>query len=576
MLTPTTSTFIADSDRLKHPASVVADAPAPSTTKTLGADNMTVAVMQELTSFDKPKKTQTDPTLVTLAAPSNKTEVNDKSLAMLLAELQKILQDTSVESIKTKQEVSQQLALAGSQNKQMALLAYNNAATALIKANADLAEAMNNLHTAQGDLDTMSSLVADLTSQLSKAQASVNTTKDAFDASPNDPVAKANYENAVAYLNNIGQQLTQSQSKLDGQQQLVNAATVTAQQAGATATSALETLNKCIADLPAPPNDNSLREIQSEIAFLTQCLLQLSKIISKNNENELSNKMEISKEQQLITQKKLEEQAAIFAQQKTDMERKSKIMGIFNHVFGGLMVFASLPLTVATGPLGLMVGAAGVALFTTDEIMMACGTETLSQRTIGPLMEATLGKLTQAFNDALLEAGLDDPNWRAACSALLTVATIAATVYLTKKASNFVTAQTGFSIGTAVSNALTKILPDKLIAFSATAQKMMVAGLGKGMSYYKDAMAITTLGGTFGQSVVGAQIGDMRGNMLEANGKMVAAKTDMDQIRKIIDYIAEQYVKNLSASTDMVAVASDMVAQQSNATAYVAHKNVRA
>ncbi|STQ90143.1 type III secretion system translocon subunit SctE [Iodobacter fluviatilis] len=427
----------------------------------------------------------------------------DLSLVAVMAQLMEIMQDMSVNGLKTKLEAFKQsadareaalatmgLALGEAQTKADTLhekakdLASRQPTAEQVKRfEANLQLAVENREQAKNELsNTLENLKKAFIEKYGQAMPfSGDVSK------PDSLVAAAMILDASKALDNglLGLTKVESEAKAawntaKEQLQLVLNAGSEAQQAQADLVS-LHSQFKEKGGMGAVQNLGQLRTGAAELTFL---LGVLQDIIGQTSETEMQDKLALMKARQAEVVKDLEKKAEEAAAEQRKAEELNYVMGCVGKILGALLTLVAVAGALFTGGASLALAAIGVALMVLDTVLEYTTGKSLTERVLNPVMNAVIKPLLEALTkliSGVLQGLGVDKKIADIVGTVLAAAVLVLAVILVAIVGKGAAAKVAEKFGAAISNTISKMIPALIKQFAAAAQAGL-KGVGKSVT----------------------------------------------------------------------------------------------
>ncbi|AMC33556.1 type III secretion system translocon subunit SctE [Janthinobacterium sp. B9-8] len=542
----------------------------------------------------------------------------DLSLVAVMAQLMEIMQDMSVNGLKTKLEAFKQSADAREAALAKIGLALGEAQTKADTLNAKAKDLASSLPTAAQVKQFEASLqLAVENRERAKKELSnaLENLKQAFieKYGPNTPfsgdaskpesladgakILKASkaLDEGMRGLTKVENEARAAWNTAKEQFQLVLNAGSAAQQAQADLIS-LHSQFKEKGGVRAVQNLGQVRTGAAELTFL---LGVLQDIIGQTSETEMQDKLALMKARQAEVVKDLEKKAEEFAAEQRKAEELNRIMGCVGKILGALLTIAAVVGAVFTGGASLALAAVGVALMVLDTVLEAATGKSLTERVLNPVMNAVVKPLLDALTklmSGLLQGLGVDKKIADIVGTVLAAAVLVLAVILVAIVGKGAAAKMAEKFGTAISNTISKMIP-ALIKQSAAAAKAGFNGLNKsvmqsfgklanraGINVGDVAMNATrfktaqVVAGFAQQSIqAGGQIGVgvHQNNASDALADITFSRASQDVFKRAITDAIKQMSEQMSVVNDLMKQMS-MTNEQQHTTAQFISQRTRA
>ncbi|MEN9658578.1 MAG: hypothetical protein RL571_2043 [Pseudomonadota bacterium] len=343
----------------------------------------------------------------------------------------------------------------------------------------------------------------------------------------------------------------------------------------------------------------NLGQVRTGAAELTFLLGVLQDIIGQTSETEMQDKLALMKARQAEVVKDLEKKAEEFAAEQRKAEELNRIMGCVGKVLGALLTVAAVVGAVFTGGASLALAAVGVALMVMDTVLEAATGKSLTERVLNPVMNAVikplLEALTKLISGLLQELGVDKKT-ADIVGTVLAAAVLVLAVILVAIVGKAAAAKMAEKFGAAISNTISKMIP-ALVKQSAAATKAGFSGVSKSvaqsfgklasraginvgdvaMNAARFKMAQVVAG--FGQASIqaGGQIGVAvhQNNASDALADITFSRASQEVFKRAITDAIKQMSEQMSVVNDLMKQMS-MTNEQEHATAQFITQRTRA
>lgn len=369
--------------------------------------------LQNVVDNNAAQDNSVDDTRPQLAQPTGSAAqqiANKDSLLGLIAQLMEVFDADKVESMKARLHAFNQFAEARKLQLENASKAYLDAKKELDNAASQLENATSQLGRARQELDGANALVDKAKQAYSKAELAVAKAQKVVDAAPGDPEALQALEDAQKALQKQQQELSHYQQQSAQAQRKYDAASVAVGRALDATNAAMETVLEFLADLdnvPAPVD--KIKEIESTIKVLMQCMLALQELMGKDTQNALDNRIALFKMRNDSIREQLKKDAKAYTEAQENAKRISKISTLVTKIIGWLLTALGLISSVFTGGIGgILLASAGMAIMVADEILSSKGEKTASEIIMGPIMEKVIMPFIQVIAQAIEKQMIKD------------------------------------------------------------------------------------------------------------------------------------------------------------------------
>jgi len=469
----------------------------------------------------------------------------------IYAALQQVLIDSHTQSLQEKLAINNLLITTGATNLAKALEAINIAKNNILKGTNDLVEKTKQLEDAQAALPELADRALALQKQLEVDKETLGIIKADLDKNPNDPVRQKKYEEASAAVDVSSQKSAAAQAELSGAQQTYDLAVVAVDGAKNYALTAEEALIQCTNDYLVLTTAQSAPTVSDEavktaMQVLMECMIKLNEIMSKYNDDKLSesNRLFQIKQEQLQTE--LVNLAEKFKHQMEEAEKMQKTMKLAAKIFGGVVTALAGIAAVATGGVlsGLVALSAGF-LMGADEILEAKGMDTISSKTIDPAMAKILEGFTALVKE--IDPDMDEGTAQIVGMVLAVLATALASAAAAKTAGKAVSTELGAKISS--------MMPTfKDIANGNLSKLGMIIDSGSTM---------TGLSGVTTQTYMGIELAQVQRDSKDGLAQTELNNADQEMLKKLVKDLVDAYCAN-NGSFELMQFLYNYISQKTN------------
>lgn len=566
-------------------------------------------------SADSAKAPQLTPPRLTVA---QRQAEPDLSLTAVMAELMQVLQDMSVNSLKTKLEAFKQsanareaalaemgLALGEAQTKADALNTKAKDLASKLPDAAQVKQLESKVQEAIANGERVNKDLSDKLESLKQAFIKKYGPNTPFSGDASQPesfkdgaritdASKALREGMRASAK-AENEARSAWSVAKEQLQLVLNATSAAQQAQ----SDLVSLYSQFEAMGGARAVQDLGKARAGAAELTFLLGVLQGIIGENSEAQMQDKLDLMKARQAEVVKDLEKKADEFAAEQRKAEELNRIMGCVGKVLGALLTIAAVVGAVFTGGASLALAAVGVALMVMDTVLEAATGKSLTERVLNPVMDAVikplLEVLTKFISNLLQGLGVDKQS-ADITGTVFAAAVLVGAVILVAMVGKSAAAKMAEKFGAAISNTISKMIPE-LIKQSATAAKSGLnaantlmtesfnklanrAGISVGdvainATRFRTAQIVTNFAQQSIQAGGQIGVGEYQNNANDALAEMTLSHASQERFKRAISDAIKQMSEQMSVVNDLMKYLS-AVTEQQQATAQFVSQRTRA
>lgn len=501
--------------------------------------------------------------------PEPTIRLSDDNMYAILAALQQTLHDAAMETTAARMGVNTAVSMQRVTTFDEAVAATETAKQKYQDSLQDLDSKNNLLSDAQVMLDAMAMRLDMAQRQFDEKKNTLAQREAELALAPNDPKVQAKYEAALSEFNSASQGLTVAQSNYDSALQQFDAAGAAAIEAAQAAVAAQAEVTRCLDDLTRLSTDSRLgtvlpttvAEIETALKVLMDCMIRLSEILSKCNEDRLKDGLRLYREKQAVLQTECEKKSKAFQKAVAEAEAQQKKMRLIGKILGWAITGISVAAAVATGgtAAALIPVAITLAMAITDEVLESQGEATLTSRAMDPMMRELVGGFAKLVKE--LKPSISEEDAQLIATILAAVAMVVATIAVSKGAGAAV--DKAASLSPALKGALARL----------SAMSLGSGGSSATAATYSAYMRMGTTVAQVSNSAIQAGMGISVGLQMQSAKNSEADYKEIDAILEILKKVIQEVVDNYAGasrnSTEMLKYLSEWIAQNKQAGAAV-------